>query len=245
MCATGVRWRACALVGASTSEHESVWLGVVAVVVFVQCTLPGLFSILLPFPGWRRGSGAAESNGLFQQHMALFFPSALCIFSMCLQIQARGRRGRLASCCVRLGRSVDAGGSCSLAHMVSHGRADWDVDAVGTSLRTAVAAGVSRVPRLTCRAGGCYCLPWPRALVPLRGHQVGGGGERRARFPHRFRVSPQSRRARPPQEETPSVFPAACVWRPPGRSTIPAAPSSGVDPLPRNSPHWPGHPPAH
>lgn len=82
--------------------------------------------------------------------------------------------------------------------------------------------------------------PRPPARPPSR-----GGGERRACFPHRFRVSPQSRRARPPQEETPSVFPAACVWRPPGRSTIPAAPSSGVDPLPRNSPHWPGHPPAH
>lgn len=173
-------------------------------VVFVQCTLPGLFSILLPFPGWRRGSGAAESNGLFQQCTALFFPSALCIFSMCLQIQARGRRGRLASCCVRLGRSVDAGGSCSLAHMVSHGRADWGVDAVGTSLGTAVAAGISRVPRLTCRAGGCYCLPWPRALVPLRGHQVGGEGSgvpvfRIAFACHPSLAAPDHHRRKPPR----------------------------------------------
>lgn len=84
-----------------------------------------------------------------------------------------------------------------MAHVVGHGRADWGVGAVGTLLGTAAAAGVSRVPRLTCGAAGFACRRRGPSL-PCEATKSGGGGSAPV-----FRValsSLRSRRGRPPQE---------------------------------------------
>lgn len=246
---TGVRWRVCALVGASTSRVGCVLL----LWWSVQCTLPDLFSVL-PFPGWRRGSGAAESNGLFQQHTAFSLPQHIAFFSpsapllypcACTYEQADSGHVGLLAVVVRALSAAPTQGGRTAWH-------PWWVmgELTGVSARWAPHWGplrrrASAVSRgLTWGAAGCVLLALAAdPCFPARPPRRRGG--RRAHYPHRFRVSPRSSRARPPQEKTPSAFPAACVWRPPACSTIPTPPSSGVDLSPATPPHEPAQPRAH